>query len=60
MAGTEPGFLRLLHTRLPLGHVRYGSLADIRVRIWDVRFTPKSGHVQHLHCLLCAKSGRAF
>src|SRR5262245_46558530 len=25
---------------------RYGSLADIRARIWDVCFTPKSGPAQ--------------
>ena len=24
--------------------VRFGSLADIRARIWNVSFTPKSGH----------------
>jgi hypothetical protein len=27
-----------------LAHFRFGSLADIRARIRDVRFTPKSGH----------------
>ena len=27
-----------------LGHVRFGSLEDIRERIRDVRFTPDSGH----------------
>ena len=32
--------------------VRFGSLADIRERIRDVRFTPKSGHGQRPHqCL---------
>jgi hypothetical protein len=29
-------------------HVRFGSLADLRSRIRDVRFTPKSGHAQRL------------
>jgi|RhiMethySRZTD1v2_1073278.scaffolds.fasta_scaffold31685_14 hypothetical protein len=27
-------------------NVRFGSLADIRERIRDVRFTPKRGHTQ--------------
>jgi hypothetical protein len=30
----------------PSVNVRYGSLADIRARIRDVRFTPNSGHAQ--------------
>jgi hypothetical protein len=34
--------------------VRYGSLADFRVRIRDVRFTPNSGHAQGRH-LMSAK-----
>jgi len=39
-------------------HVRYGSLADIGSQIRHVRFTPKSGHVQHRHqCPLSANSG---
>jgi len=29
-------------------HVRFGSKADIRQRQADVRFTPKSGHSNHL------------
>ena len=33
------------HTRLVLGHVRYGSLADITARSNNVRFTPNSGHL---------------
>jgi hypothetical protein len=38
--------------------VRFGSLADIWVRIRDVRFTPNSGHAQRRHqCLLGAISG---
>src|SRR5262245_47907394 len=40
--------------------VRYESLADIRVRIGDVCFTPKSGHAQRRYkCPLSAMSGRA-
>ena len=40
------------------GNVRYGSLADFRERARDVRFTSKSGHVQHRsRCPLCATSG---
>jgi hypothetical protein len=31
-----------------LGHVRFGSLADIEALPFDVRFTPKSGHPSHL------------
>jgi hypothetical protein len=39
-------------------NVRFGSLADICVRIRDVRFTPNSGHAQRRHqCPLCAISG---
>jgi hypothetical protein len=34
--------------------VRYGSLADIRERIRDVRFTPKSGHSPT--AVLCPRS----
>ena len=38
-------------------NVCFGSLADIGARISDVRFTPESGHAQHLHqCLLRAIS----
>jgi hypothetical protein len=38
--------------------VCYGSLADLRSRMLDVRFTPQSGHAQRPHrCLLSAKSG---
>ena len=38
--------------------VCFGSLADIRERIRDVRFAPESGHAQRQNrCLLCAKSG---
>ena len=37
--------------------VRSGSLADIRPKELDVRFTPKSGHwLSALGCPLCAKS----
>src|SRR5262249_34189725 len=37
---------------------RFGSLADIREWIRDVRFTPESGHAQSRHrCLLSANSG---
>ena len=40
-----------------LQHVRYGSLADIRERIRDVRFSPKSRHSHRRHqCLLSANS----
>src|SRR4029077_1261455 len=40
-------------------NVCYGSLADIKERIRDVRFAPKSGRSSaHLACLLCANSGR--
>ena len=36
-------------------NVRFGSLADIRERIRDVRFAPESGHIQRRdRCLLCA------
>ena len=39
-------------------NVRYGSLADIGERIRDVRFTPRSGHVQRRQrCRLSAISG---
>ena len=34
---------------LSASDVRFGSLADIGVRISDVRFTPESGHAQHGH-----------
>ena len=27
-----------------MANVRFGSLADTRARIWDVRFTPQSRH----------------
>jgi hypothetical protein len=38
--------------------VRFGSKADICGAQVDVRFTPKSGHVQcNEECPLCAKSG---
>jgi len=40
-----------------LGNVRFGSKADIPLRLADVRFTPKSGHWNSVvECLLCAKS----
>ena len=39
------------------GDVRFGSLADIRPKELDVRFTPKSGHwLSVLGCPLCARS----
>ena len=39
-------------------HVRFGSKADMCSAQADVRFTPKSGHVQCTSvCPLCAKSG---
>src|SRR5262249_42518130 len=42
----------------PMLNVRFGSLADIRERTRDVRFTPRSGHAQRRHrCLLSAISG---
>ena len=35
--------------------VRFGSKADIEVRLAHVRFTPKSGHWFHIsECPLCA------
>jgi NAD binding domain of 6-phosphogluconate dehydrogenase len=38
--------------------VRFGSLADIRARIRDVRFTPRSRHAHRWNqCLLSANSG---
>jgi hypothetical protein len=41
-------------------HVRFGSLADVGLRVRDVRFGPESGHVQRRHrCLLSAKSGHS-
>jgi hypothetical protein len=41
---------------LQCGDVRFGSKADIEVRPFDVRFTPKSGHqLSALGCPLCAK-----
>ena len=40
------------------GDVRFGSYADIATSLQDVRFTPKSGHVQcNSACPLCANSG---
>ena len=40
-------------------NVCFGSLADIRERIRDVRFTPRSRHAHRRHqCLLRATSGR--
>jgi hypothetical protein len=40
-------------------NVRFGSLADIRADMRDVRFTPNSGHAHRRHqCLLGANSGR--
>jgi hypothetical protein len=33
-------------------HVRFGSKADIDARLFDVRFTPKSGHWRD--CSTCA------
>src|SRR5262249_25882096 len=46
-AGAQPFRLR---SRL---HVRFGSLADIRELVRDVRFTPKSRHVRRRRrCLL--------
>ena len=36
-------------------HVRFGSLADIKARLPNVRFTPKSGHRNSVvECPLCA------
>ena len=44
-------------TRVKSNDVRFGSLADIRTRIRDVRFTPKSGHAQRQdQCPLSANS----
>ena len=41
-------------------HVRFGSKADIRARLSNVCFTPKSGHWNSVvACPLCAKSGHA-
>jgi hypothetical protein len=41
-----------------LGDVRYGSLAEIRERIRDVRFIVRSRHAhRRQQCLLSAKSG---
>src|SRR4026208_609467 len=44
----------------PVRHVRFGSLADIKAWIRDVRFTPKSRLV-HLRyrCPLSARSGHS-
>jgi len=43
----------------PRHNVRFGSLADIRERSRDVRFTLRSGHAHRRHqCLLCAINGR--
>jgi hypothetical protein len=45
---------RLIHA----GDVRFGSLADIGLRLDDVRFTPQSGHSQRQsQCPLSANSG---
>jgi hypothetical protein len=45
-----------LSPTLDLPDVRFGSLADMKGRVCDVRFTPKSGHwLSALGC--CAKSG---
>jgi hypothetical protein len=42
--------------RWAAAHVRFGSKADISVALFNVRFTPKSGHwLSMLGCLLCAK-----
>ena len=39
-------------------NVHFGSLADARARLRDVRYTLKSGHVQRRHrCPLSANSG---
>jgi hypothetical protein len=39
-------------------NVSYGSLADVRERIMDVRFIPSSRHAHRRHqCLLSAISG---
>jgi len=44
--------------RLALVNVRFGSKADIEVRLPDVRFTPESGHWNSVvECPLCARSG---
>ena len=41
-----------------VANVRNGSLADIRERLRDVRFTLKSGHARRrIRCLLSAISG---
>ncbi len=41
-----------------MGHVRYGSVADIGDQIWDVRFAPESRHAQpDDRCLLSASDG---
>src|SRR4029450_2175946 len=50
--------LRSHPQRAPSGNVRFGSLADIKAWIRDVRFTPKSRLV-HLRyrCPLSARSG---
>src|SRR6516164_7488954 len=40
-----------------VGHVRFGSKADIGERPVNVRFTPNSGHsLSLLGCPLCAKT----
>jgi hypothetical protein len=40
------------------GHVRFGSLVDIKARRCDVRFTPESGHVRRNYgCPLSGNSG---
>jgi hypothetical protein len=45
------------HAKLHQPDVRFGSLADIRERLGDVRFTPKSRHGHRRHqCLLSAIS----
>jgi hypothetical protein len=42
-----------------ISHVRFGSKADIRQYLSDVRFTPNSGHSSvRLGCPLSARSGQ--
>jgi hypothetical protein len=57
----RPPLAILLHTQPAMNflnfNVRFGSLADIRARIRDVRFTLNSGHARHrIRCLLSARS----
>src|SRR4029453_11685354 len=41
----------------PVRHVRFGSLADIKAWIRDVRFTPESGHSsERVGCPLSART----